>query len=188
MPLTPTTTVGPLPTNSYFPYDRFINRYGLENVMRASNKDQTQQVGSSANPIPKGQINAYAVQDAFNSATDDFHRRMYGGVLRVPLDFSPNLNVVPSDIAEIVMHMAWCKLYGTRGLEAKGKNQKSNQFVEELNACYDKIAAMRAGEFQVPEAMQAANRTMTAVTYQDVRKERSLLGNPDSSPVLRWGW
>lgn len=188
MPLTPTTTVGPIPTNVYFQYDTFINRYGFENVIRASNKDQTQQVGSTANVIPKGQINAFAVQDAFNSATDEFHRRMYGGVLKVPLDFSKNNNVVPSDIGEIVMHMAWCKIYGTKGLEAKGKNQKSAQFVEELNGCYDRIAAMRSGEFQVPEALQVTDRSMTPVTYDDVRKARALAGNPDSSPVLRWGW
>src|ERR1019366_7590173 len=109
MPLTPPAIIAGYPLNAYFIWQQFENRYGLSNIIRASNKDSTQNTGSTTTPVPSGTPNYYAIQDSFNVATDKFHRKLRGGVLFVPLVFSGS--TVPTDIGRIVMHLAWCDLY-----------------------------------------------------------------------------
>jgi hypothetical protein len=186
MPLTPPAVISGYPLNAYFLWSQFENRYGLVNIIRASNKDSTQNTGNTTTPVPSGQANYYAIQDSFNVATSIFHRRMFGGVLVVPLVFSGN--VVPTDISRIVMHIAWCDLYAARGLEETAKKNATPKFMAELQACYDAIDAMRSGHLQVPEATQATDTAMTAVTYKDIRQALAQVRYIDGSPEFRWMW
>ena len=172
MPLTPPVLITGVPTNIYFTWQNFVNRYGLRNVTVASNKDSTQNTGTTTIPVPSGTPNYYFVQDSFNVSTDQFHRHLKGGVLAVPLIFTGG--VVPTDIGRLVMHLAWMDIYGSRGLEENSKKQATQKYVMQLAETMDTIAAMRSGNLQVPEATQATDAAMTPILLSDIK---ALQGN-----------
>jgi len=102
---------GTNPVARYIPdYDKFIRRWGLNNVTFVSNKDNKA-------TIP----NVDVVQDSFDAACDDIDDFFKGSIVASPLDFSPWEDVLPSRVERWAMQLAYIYMYFARGFEDRDK-------------------------------------------------------------------
>lgn len=120
------------PVNPYFSWEEFKRRWGIGNIVVASNKD-------NKNKDPDYD----AVQDAFDYATDELHSAQEGGLYATPFDFSPNHGVVPRFVRNWGMTIAFEYLYNGRGLD--DKNKVGNKLTRQLSGVYQEMALYRAG-------------------------------------------
>jgi hypothetical protein len=145
-----------VPISPLFTWDQFVNKYGLRNIIMWSNKDSTQSNNNLVSVIPQGEPNWYAVQDAFNYATEEVYSWLRGGVLLIPLDFTPNAGVVPARVSRWAMTIARGELQEVRFTQDKLNDKAYKPLERQLEAVYWEMSAYRTGEpgHQMPEALQ----------------------------------
>jgi hypothetical protein len=171
-----TVVVSGAPVSLYINWNDFVNAFGLQNIIKVSNKDTTMQSPTGAQPIPSGTPNWYAVQMAFNFATDKIHSVLYGGILKVPLDFTNNNNVVPDRVSRWAMTIAYCDLLGMRTPDKVPPTRARGGGTSPLAAYYSQldevltdIAMHKHGQFrQMPEAVHVIDSSPVVVQRQDV--------------------
>lgn len=165
-----------VPTSPYFTWDQFVNRFGYSNIVKASQKDTTQAGPTALEPIPKGMPNWYAVQDSINYATDKISNILYGGVLKVPLDFTPNGGVVPLRVGRWAMIIAFCDLFNmrepdrvqVRNIKGVGRTFGSI-YSTELDEALTDIALHKDGIMRaMPEAVHIRGADVNIVQFYDV--------------------
>lgn len=190
MPLTPAANFSTTPVSPYFTWQTFVNRYGYDNIRKVSNKDATQSSGSGVQSTPATEPNWYAVQDAFNYATDEINAALRGGVLKVPLDFTPNANVVPSRVGRWAMVIAYCDLYDMRITQDQNKARHAPTKMEKmLSDVYAMLSGYRGGQpgFQMYEAVHAAGADPQTPTIWDVYAVGAAVRYVDGAWQFWWG-
>lgn len=145
------TDSGTLPTSVLFTWSQFVKRWGLKTITDMANKDGP----------PVGQsIDYSAVQLSFDYATDEIFGNLYGGVLAVPLDWTPNSGVVPNRVSERAMVLAFWKLsFDSRKHDTNAGKVRAGMRdnVSRMNAdVYDWLGLVKAGTLQIPEAAVCA--------------------------------
>jgi hypothetical protein len=179
MPFNLENQVSDVPISTFFTWAQFSNRFGLANIIKVSNKDSTQNTGSNVQAIPSGQPNWYAIQDAFNYATDKIQSILQGGVLQIPLNFTPNGGVVPSRVGRWAMIIAFCDLLDMKQPDrppavvrgALGKSYAGPSFASKLAEVLDEIAMYRDGIWrQMPEATHAHGSELKAVPWWTIQQ------------------
>jgi hypothetical protein len=162
-----------VPVSPYIIWDEFVNRFGWMNIVKASNKDgyqvtangSVQQIDNPKTP------NYFAVQDSFNYASEKVDSELMGGVLQIPLDFTPNGGEVPIRVRRWAMIIAFCDLLNMRNpdksvkrirttsgwkTESAGGDSMGSQLEEVLMD----IAMHKHGQWrQMPEAKHATSAT-----------------------------
>lgn len=160
------------PVSLYVTWRNFVNNLGLNNILLASNKDASQQGPTNAQQIPKGQVNYYAVQNALNFATDKIHNILFGGILKVPLDFTPNGGVVPDRVAGWAEVIAFCRLLGMRTpdkipatqFRRGGFTSAAVAYASMLEDSITECTMHKDGQWrQMPEAVHAVDGSPTIV-------------------------
>lgn len=153
-----------VPTSLYIDWNEFVNDFGMNNIVLASNKEQSMQTPTGSQPIQKGQPNFYAVQNAFNYATDRIHNILQGGVLKIPLDFTPNGGVVPERVKNWAKVIAFCRLQrmrtptfvGATPYRRGGYVGHDAPYASALEEAVMDCAAHKYGQWaQMPEAVHA---------------------------------
>jgi len=153
------------PTSLYVNWIEFVNDYGMNNIVLASNKDQTMQTVAGSQPLQRGQPNFYAIQNAFDYATDEIHGTLYGGCLKIPLDFTPNGGKVPPRVANWAKVIAFCHLLGLRAPNRSLPGRRAAtptgpDYGAMLDAAYLEMALYKYGQWaQMPEAVQGFDGT-----------------------------
>lgn len=182
MPLNLNPQVSDVPVSPFFTWAQFSNRFGLKNIIQVSNKDTTMNTGTNNQPIPSGQPNWYAVQDALNYATDKIHNLLQGGILKIPLDFTPNGGVCPFRIGRAAMIIAYCDLLDMRTPDKvltpagwRGKSSPLTAYASELDSALMDVAAHKDGQYrQMPEAVHLSGANPGIVYAHEVS---TMMGN-----------
>lgn len=193
MPIVVPPPISESPISLYFTWQQFVNRFGLTNIIKVSNKDTTMQGPTNAQPIPNGQPNWYAVQDAFNYATDKIHDILQGGILKIPLDFTNNAGVIPIRVGRWAMIIAYCDLLNMRNPDKipafqRGKIHSSlATYASELDEVLCDIAQHRDGTWrQMPEAFHLSGIDASTVSVQSVRQSMGFVRYVGGAFVFSW--
>jgi len=127
------------PISRYTSYDAFLRRWGTKNVREASEPDNK-----------ADEVNLQAVQDAFEFADEDIDDELRGGVVQVPLDFTPWDDFVPRKVRGWADSLAFGYLYEKRGWqEKKVLKNKVQPLVEKA---YNEMQMVKNGLLQINAA------------------------------------
>lgn len=124
------------PSNELLDYTAFIRKWGLVNVSTAANKDQQ----SKKPDYP-------TIQEAFDWARDEIYTALRGGPYVIPLDFTPYSGVVPTDVREWALILAYAWIYETRGWDEK--DRKGNKLMISMGKVYYQMGLVRGGVRQI---------------------------------------
>jgi hypothetical protein len=135
---TPDVVVGE-PVSIFTSYEAFRLRWGTKNIAEASEPDS-----KAIEP------NLAAVQEAFSFADDEIQDELRGGVLAVPLDFTPWGGIVPRKVQGWAQVLAFGYLYEKRGWQEK-KTLK-NKVVPLMERTYHEMQLVKNGIIQINAA------------------------------------
>lgn len=133
---------GNLPTSPWFTYSDFVRKYGVKNVMVATNKDKL------SNPNAATVPDFILLQDAFDSGFEEVCDLLRGGVWKVPLDFSPNSGNVPKLIRNAAMECAFRYITDDRGIEEKG-NRFDTRLDRMAQSTISRLKMVKDGVIQI---------------------------------------
>lgn len=160
----------------FFTTQEFLDRWGSKNVRIASNKD------SSATTI-----NYDALQGSFDYATSEIYQAFRGGLYAVPLDFTPNDNIVPATVKRWAMVLAYADLYDARGQDERDKVW--NKISMQLKAVYADMGMCRAGLKELPATLNGEvtleTGEVSAIDVFEASPTYWYTRYPDSVPVWR---
>jgi hypothetical protein len=160
----------------FFTTQQFLDRWGEKNVRIASNKDNTSAV-----------INYDALQGSFDYATSEIYQAFRGGLYAIPLDFTPNDNIVPATVQRWAMIIAYADLYDARGQDER--DRAWNKISTQLKAVYADMGMCRVGLKELPAELShdtpLETAQVSAVEVFEAAPDYWWTRYPDSVPTWR---
>lgn len=160
------------PTSRYTTYARFIRKFGTQNVIQATNKENNAK-----------EVNKTLVQDAFDFADNEIDSELRGSIYAVPLDFTPWAGAVPYDIVNSTNILAFEYCYESKGFEEKNNIRNKMKLME--SEAYRILGRIRTGIRQInaklATATSGAEISGSAVT---VNSDRLVYRFPDGHWIV----